>query len=274
MSLSQTNILGIKITTNQKADLLAFIVNYLKSQKASKGLKIYTPNPEQIVFAHKHPEFREVLNSADINLPDGIGTVWAVNQLTAHSHELSAFTRIPGIEFMEELVKVAAEKKWPVTFIGGRYGVAEQALDNLKQKYPGLEGWAEDGPEVTISNFKFQISNNTNEENYFYRLVQKINNSGVMLVFVGLGAPKQEYFISRLARECQMSNVKCRMVFMSVGGAFDIISGKLPRAPSFMRDLEFLWRLIHEPWRIKRHFALLWFIILVLVRKSGSHSNS
>src|SRR3989344_6543085 len=124
--LSHTTILGIKIITNAKPDLLAFIVNYLKSQKASKHLKIHTPNPEQIVYAYEHPEFRDLLNSAEINLPDGVGIEWASKQLRITNYELrikekenkihdsvfgihDSISRIPGVEFMVDLVKLAAK---------------------------------------------------------------------------------------------------------------------------------------------------------------------
>ena len=158
--LSHTTILGIKIITNAKPDLLAFIVNYLKSQKASKHLKIHTPNPEQIVYAYEHPEFKEVLNSGDINLPDGVGIEWASKLvgsrqfrpkadppladavsskrlLPAANRPLQTISRIPGVEFMEDLVKLAAQNSWPIGFIGGRNGVAKLAFEKLQQKYTG-----------------------------------------------------------------------------------------------------------------------------------------
>src|SRR3989344_2995334 len=123
---SHTSILGVKIATTPKPDLLAFIVNYLNSQKSSKHIKIYTPNPEQIVYTHEHPEFKEVLNSSDINLPDGVGIEWASKQLRITNYELrikekenkihdsvfgihDSISRIPGVEFMVDLVKLAAK---------------------------------------------------------------------------------------------------------------------------------------------------------------------
>ena len=132
--ISHTTILGVKITTSPKPDLLAFIVNYLKSQSASplhprseanwrtKPLKIYTPNPEQIVLANEQPEFGDLLNTADINLPDGVGLEWAAklvrssklevgrdknNLLRTTNSKLQTLTRISGIDFMEDLIKLA-----------------------------------------------------------------------------------------------------------------------------------------------------------------------
>ena len=112
--LSSTFLLGVKITLNKKAEILSFAENYLRSTSA-KPLTIVTPNPEQVVKAHENPEFRELLNSADISLPDGVGIVFAAQILNAPQPPLNkrgrggVIERIPGVEFMEDLVKLAAE---------------------------------------------------------------------------------------------------------------------------------------------------------------------
>lgn len=133
--------------------------------------------------------------------------------------------RIPGVEFMEEVAQVAAKRHVPIRLIGGFGDVAVKAFECLQKKHPSLE---------TTKNPR--------------------------IVFVGLGAPKQEFYISEVSKKTN------GVIFMAVGGSFDIIAGEIPRAPLFMRVLgfEWLWRLGQEPKRWKRQLALLKFMWLVL----------
>lgn len=288
MKASITSILDVKISASTRSEILFKISNYLKS-KTDKLLTIFTPNPEQVVLAQKDNHFREVLNSADIALPDGSG-------LKLGSVHLEI---IPGIEFMEDLCAVAANEGYRVVLIGGREGVAQKALVKLQQKFARLNGWADTSPEFRIQNTELQIPNrksNTisrhaelvsaspiieilkqvrddmNEldiDSYFGRLAKRIKESGAKVVFVGLGAPKQEYFIQNL--KSQISNHKNPLILMSVGGAFDELSGRIKRAPQWVSrlGLKWLWRLFLEPWRIKRQMKLLVFVGMVLKKRLG-----
>ena len=96
------------------------------------------------------------------------------------------------------------------------------------------------------------------------QMIHKIRSTKTRLILVGLGAPKQEYFIENA--KCQMLNAKYPLIFMSVGGAFDIIAGRIPRAPLLLRTigLEWFWRLLREPWRFRRQLSLLNFLWLVV----------
>ena len=307
-------LLGIHISTDSKIDLLQQIADYLHNLKSEKPLTIVTPNPEQIVIAQENPEFREILNSADISLPDGVGIIWALkyrgrtteyrrqypedrktdrsfpsSDLSAIRHPSSVIRHpetLPGIEFMEDLVRLAAEKGYPIALIGGWEGVAQKALDKLKEKYPGLVGWAEEPGAITIQKSKIKNQNDNSKvknelttslggtDAYFEQLAQRITDSGTKLVFVGLGAPKQELFIHQLTthlprRRAGNSQLTTPLIVMSIGGAFDEISGKIPRAPGWVTGLglKWLWRLILEPWRIGRQLKLVKFVILVLKQR-------
>lgn len=166
---------------------------------------------------------------------------------------------------MEELVQLASKYHVPIGLIGGRDNLAVDTLNCLRQKYLRLQdSWAEDGPEVIMQNSELRIQNE-NEKLYFERLARRIVREGTRIVFVALGPPKQEYFIERLARQLH------GVVLMSVGGSFDIISGRLRRAPIWMRNfgLEWLWRLILEPWRMKRQLSLAEFVWLVIRDKAS-----
>ncbi len=236
MGLKSSKILGISVTTDSKEDILEYIQKYLEksSEKQKEPLVIVTPNPEQIVMAQKDSHFAKILNQADVAIPDGQGLALAAR-----------LKRIPGVEFLEDLVALAAKRGYAIGLIGGRGGVAVRALECLSRR-AGIKGWAIEPEGKTIE-----------------EVTKKIVDSNTRLVFVGLGAPKQEYFIENA--KCQMPNAKYPLILMSVGGAFDMISGRTPRAPHAVRvvGLEWLWRLVREPWRFRRQLALLKFLWLL-----------
>lgn len=273
MSLNNQKILGISVTTDKKEIILEDIKEglsvFAQSRHQPPGRRrkpriIVTPNPEQIMYARKHKQFRDILNQADVALPDGIGLVWAARFLgdkTSGTTGGEIITRIPGVEFMEDLVQDAAKRGVRIGLIGGFTGLAVKALECLQGAYPSLMGWAEDGPalqgadETVIEDI---------EASYWRRLAEKIVKTKTGIVFVGLGAPKQEYFIHRLSRE-----LSAPVVCMSVGGSFAIFANKLKRAPLFIRSIgfEWFWRLLQEPWRVRRQFQLFRFIALVFRTK-------
>lgn len=284
MSLLSQKILGIRVTTSPKQTILEEIRKYLvhgsrltaKSRKTEqKPLVIATPNPEQIILAQKNTAFAQILNRADIELPDGIGIAFAsqlLTQVTGNSKQLTVRERIPGVEFMEDLVRLAEEQAVRIGLIGGRRGVAVKALECLRQKYPNLEGWAENGPDLTG---EVSTAIDGLGEDYWRSLVKKIETTHTSMVFVGLGAPKQEFFIEAIRR--QLSAIRSSddrrlktdsfpIILMSVGGSFDILSGTIQRASLLIRSigLEWFWRLVQEPWRLRRQYALVRFVLLVL----------
>jgi len=286
MSLKLKKILGVSITASSKEEILEYLKKCLenKGKTSAKSLIIVTPNPEQVVLAQKNFHFAEILNRADVAIPDGIGVVWASRILNPIVH----ISRMSGVEFMEDLVKIAAERHVPIGLIGGRGGVAVEALECLEKKHSGLGGWAMDGPELEIKSFchpawrdpwsetvqplmdsRFHGNDRVELDQFINHLVDRIEKDHTRIIFVGLGAPKQEYFIDALARQFQISNFKFQIILMAVGGAFDEISGRLPMPPKFIDryGLKWLWRLILEPWRWRRQVALLKFMWLVFIEK-------
>lgn len=324
MRLNSLKILKIAITSDSRQKILEEIrkrlaqtsaVRLQLSERIIKPIVVVTPNPEQIVLAQKEPHFARLLNQADVALPDGIGLVFAsriLNVKCQMTNDKWKLHRIPGVEFMEDLVKMAAARGFPIALIGGRDNLAVKAFECLQKKYPGLQGWAEDGPEVIIESTNLQINKSTNNKNnfrlminivieqagkdttddYFISLARKIRETNVQIVFVGLGVPKQEYFIEALS--CQLSDFRLQksdfrpseirnlpagkaglksevlpIILMNVGGSFDFIAGRVKRAPLLIRliGFEWLWRLVREPWRWKRQLALPEFIRLVIKEK-------
>jgi N-acetylglucosaminyldiphosphoundecaprenol N-acetyl-beta-D-mannosaminyltransferase len=266
MSLDAVNLLGIRVTIASEKIILEDLQKYLASgpQNHGKLAIIVTPNPEQIVLAQADTHFRNILNNADVALPDGIGVVWAARKLRITNSGLP-MQRISGVDFMEKMVALAAVNSVPIGLIGGKNELALEALQCLQQQHPRLNGWAEDGPQFQILNSKLRISNGGDFDDYVRHLAQRIKQSKTKMVFVGLGAPRQEYFIDALSRHLEGAIV----ILMSVGGAFSLISGRIPRAPATVRrlGLEWFWRLLAEPWRWRRQLSLLKFVLLVLGAK-------
>lgn len=299
MGLTSGKILKISITFSPKEKILEEVKKYLfrpsgderlASVRRKKPLVIVTPNPEQVVYAQSRQKFADILNWADVALPDGIGISLAAKVLRATSTERgdrACVQRIPGVEFMQDLIGISNKQGVRIGLIGGRGGVAIQALECLQNMYPKLEGWAETGPEIEVGKKEtlrimsygkmFNSSSllpNTNPmlrsedatKAYVVKIIEKMKKAHTQILFVGLGAPKQEYFIARLARQLQTSPVPYSIVLMSVGGSFDMLAGRLKRAPLLIRSIgfEWFWRLAAEPWRWKRQLAILRFAFLVL----------
>ncbi|MBM3211846.1 WecB/TagA/CpsF family glycosyltransferase [Candidatus Gottesmanbacteria bacterium] len=295
MSLRSKNVLGINITVNKKTEILEEIGKYfekVKSQKSKvkrkeiKPVAIFTPNPEIVNFARKNISFRKIVNSAQINIPDGWGIVWALKKLFHYS-----IHKISGADFMLDLVGLAAKKGLRIGLIGGRDGVAVKALECLKKKHANLLGWAMDVPEIelvgNVSSIKYQVSGIKNEkkipntkylilntdckqsiatDQYFFCLTEEIIKRKIDILFVALGFPKQEYFINRIMnQEARIKDTR-PLLLMAVGGTFDYLSGKIPRAPKWLTDrgLEWLYRLIRQPWRLSRQIKgaeFFWWVL-------------
>lgn len=188
---------------------------------------VVTPNPEFIQAAKKDGEFRAVLNAADLSLPDGIGVVYAAKVL---GRPLQG--RSPGIEFAQALMARMAGTGERLFLLGAKPGVAEQAARNLKASYPGLvvcgthDGYfREDSP-----------------------VVEAIRDARADVVFVCLGAPKQEKW---MAKNGPATGVK---LAVGLGGCLDVFAGNVERAPEPWQKLglEWLYRLKKEPKRIGR----------------------
>ena len=268
-----SEIFGIGITTDSFANILEEVEKYLSefriqnsefSKKAIKPLVIFTPNPEIITYAQKNLDFKNIVRSAQINLPDGAGVVWAIFKRFGIK-----ISRISGVDFVQELVVTAVKKRYTIGLIGGREGLALKALECLQKKHKNLVGWAENGPEVIISKSKIQMSNQIQNPNFtkeIKRIVHKIQMENSSIIFVGMGFPKQEYFIEKLKIQMSKSKFTNPLVLMSVGGTFDYLAGRVARAPGWMRErgLEWLYRLVKEPRRLKRQLLGARFFLDVL----------
>lgn len=216
----ETSILGVKIDDITEDEAIMTVEGWIKN-----GGKHYivTPNPEFLVAAQKDSKFKDILNKADLSIPDGAGL-----KLSGQVKN-----KVAGIDLMLDLVKLAAQKGLSVGFVGGRNNVAQHTADNLHKIYPKLI--------ISLVSEEGEVKTTTD------------------ILFVAFGHGKQERWIYENLPKIQVK------VAMGVGGAFDYISGKVPRAPKILRNfgLEWLFRLIVQPWRIKRQFALIEYLWLI-----------
>jgi len=276
--IGKKNILGVDITDANQKEVLEYIIKDLENFK--NKLFIATPNPEFLVLANKNVDFKNVLNKADLASPDGVGIMIAAKFVGKSLKE-----RFAGVDLVESLCSWVAEKPITVGFLGGRGGVAEKTAECLRKKHPGLkvafvgEEWPRESlvgpvglhPRPTSSVALFpsgarrgpSASATRNASLPSLNTKPLIPDAGIDILFVAFGAPKQEFWINE-----NLDKIPVK-VAIGVGGAFDYISGKVPRAPGFVRGigLEWLFRLIVQPWRVKRQLALLQFVALVLKEK-------
>lgn len=234
-------VLGLPVDGITYAQLLDQLGVWIDA--GDRAHHICTTNPEFTMIAQHDPNFAHILRRADLCVPDGIGMMLAAWRMGATLPE-----RVTGSDGLPIIAERAAAEGWRLFFLGAAPGIAAQAADILRERYPGLQvvGVYSGSPAPA-------------EED---ALVEMVNASGADLLFVAYGAPKQDKWIARNLPRLQVSAA------MGVGGTFDYIAGVVPRAPVWMRQIgmEWLYRLIREPWRIKRQTRLPRFVLAVLRR--------
>jgi len=263
MQKNTVKILGVKITTEDEGLILEKIDKYLKKGKIRKvkdennrvkPYVIFTPNPEIIVLAQKEASFKKAVNKAQINIPDGSGVIWAIGKKFGRK-----VRRISGADMLISLCRMAVKKSYRIGLIGGRSGLALAASKCLESQFPGIKIMLLGEPEIRIikSNFNIHDANGKHIETgkYINYLAKELSDKKLDIVFVALGFPKQEFFITELAACINRLKGNQPVVLMAVGGSLDYLAGNVSRAPRWlrMRGLEWSYRLIKEPWRLKRH---------------------
>lgn len=267
-SYSATNLFGQKIFSGGAISLLKDLENHLK--KGKKMISIFTPNPEQIVLSKKQKSFAQTLGFADILLPDGVGLVISSQFLVAFQQLEPIKERIAGVDVVENLLTLAKDNSYKVLLVGGKdYDGLSLAARLSEDHVPGqwkVESVANQKtfskPDTIwwVGGFD-DVKNQTKSQND--AILKKINQVKPDIVFVAFGAPHQEEWVVANSKQLESAKVKISMV---VGGAFDMLLGKVDRAPKFMQSvgLEWLFRLIQEPWRWRRQLNLIHFVKLVV----------
>lgn len=235
------SILGVRIHTITVAETLDWIE---AAVAARVPRQICTGNPEFLMTAQRDREFFEVLNRADLVLPDGVGLLLAAQWLGARLPE-----RVAGSDLIYRIAERAAHPGWRVYFLGAAEGVALKTAETLRAAYPGLAiaGTFEGSPRIE------------DEE----ALVARVRAARPDILLVAYGAPMQDKWIARNKDRLGVP------VSIGVGGAFDFVAGEAQRAPVWMQraGLEWLHRLWRQPWRARRIFeAVVSFPLAVLRR--------
>jgi N-acetylglucosaminyldiphosphoundecaprenol N-acetyl-beta-D-mannosaminyltransferase len=205
--------------------------------------QICTVNPEFIVDAHRDPAFAAVLRRADLRVPDGIGVLWAARMAGRPLKE-----RVTGSDGIYRIAERASQCRWRVFLLGAAPGVAATTAEILRCRYPGLEvvgaysGSPADADWPAIHGW--------------------LASTQPDILLVAFGHPKQDDWIDHHRAELPAA------VAIGVGGAFDFVAGVARRAPAWMQrmGLEWLHRLLREPWRWRRMMKLPVFAVLVLVQ--------
>jgi N-acetylglucosaminyldiphosphoundecaprenol N-acetyl-beta-D-mannosaminyltransferase len=232
-------ILGVDVSTDNYDALTAKLLKRIDNREKAFIVAI---NPEKIIKAQEDPSLMKLLNSADFQIPDGIGVILASKFKGGQIRE-----RVTGIDMMLKLCETAAKHQKRIFLYGGKPGRADEAKVKLEEMYPGI-----------------QIAGTLHGYEKDQQIVREtINQSQADIIFVAMGSPAQENWIVANKDMLHPS------VYQGVGGSFDVISGKIERAPeSFQKmGLEWLYRLMKEPWRIKRQAVLPLFLLKAISSK-------
>lgn len=201
--------------------------------KLGRGLHLLGVNADKINEINNNEKLKKICKEAEIINADGASVILASKLLGKPLPE-----RVAGIDLMQELLELADKNGYPVYFIGAKKNIVSTMVQKLEKKYENLQ----------IAGYR---------DGYFKKdewpqISKQINHSGAKLVFIGITSPIKEYFIDFLLKN------ESQAVLMGVGGSFDVLSGKIKRAPQWMQkfNLEWLYRVSQEPKRLfKRYFV-------------------
>ncbi|MBI2634849.1 WecB/TagA/CpsF family glycosyltransferase [Candidatus Peregrinibacteria bacterium] len=237
---------------------------------------VTTPNPEILLESEKNVEFKNALNRADLNIPDGTGILWAAKyqKITENGRRkklkwiLSLLSilffpryirselreRVTGADLMKNICLKAPKNVVKIFLLGANEGVAERVKEELEKKHKNIEivGTYSGSPKLEHDS----------------GIIEKINSTTANMLFIAFGAPKQELWIARNLKK--LNKIK---VAVGVGGTFDFIAGTRKRAPQWLQKigLEWLYRLIQQPLRIARIYrATIKFPVRVLKSRTVS----
>jgi N-acetylglucosaminyldiphosphoundecaprenol N-acetyl-beta-D-mannosaminyltransferase len=241
--VDRVDILGCKLDLVDASEAAARIMAFARE---GAGAQVVTLGTEMVVYAQRDDRFRRVVNASALSLCDTVGVLSVARRRGADLHD-----RVTGIELVERLCAQASREELPVYFLGGAEGAAADAAAIMEVRFPGL--------------IVAGTRNGFFAEEHVPGVVDEIRTSGAKLLFVGLGSPRQELW---LAEHLAATGAGAAI---GVGGSFDVLGGRVTRAPHLMRrfGLEWLYRLLQEPHRWRRQLALPYFVWLVMLDGFG-----
>lgn len=237
MEKNFVEIFNIPFINMKKEDILKIL-----EQRVAENKKTYvvTANAEIVMYAKENVSYFNIITKADYIVPDGIGVVKGAQILKKEIKE-----RVPGIELMVDLLKIANKFNQKIYFYGAKNEVIEKMIKRIKSDYPNIN-------IVGYSNGYINDADN--------KITDEIINLEPDYVFVAKGAPLQDEWINKVIQKTNKG------LFMGVGGSFDVLAGEVKRAPEIWQklNLEWLYRIAGDPKRWKRSMALPKFVIEVL----------
>ncbi|MBR6522249.1 MAG: WecB/TagA/CpsF family glycosyltransferase [Oscillospiraceae bacterium] len=241
----RTEVLGVEF---DNLNMEAAAAKAFELMEQRRSAYVVTPNPEIVWMCRDNSALKESVAEADLVVPDGIGVIYGAKILGTPLQE-----RVPGIDLATKLFERLPESGKTLYLLGAKPGIAEMAAENISKQFPGIkicgtaDGYFKDDAPV----------------------VEKINAAAPDLLLVCLGAPKQEIWMHSNADKLNVG------LMMGLGGVLDVFAGTVQRAPKSWQKLglEWLYRLIKQPSRIKRMIKLPIFLFAAIgVRIRGKRA--
>ncbi|MCY9695419.1 WecB/TagA/CpsF family glycosyltransferase [Paenibacillus alginolyticus] len=237
-AVPKVRIYGVPISKMSMDQTVAYLTNVIEQRQPHQ---VITANPIMVMAAQEDPAYLSMMQRAELIVPDGTGVVWAAKYVGEPVVE-----RVPGYDLIHELMKVGESKGWKVYLLGASNEVIQAAAEKLRTTYPGIklvgvrDGYFKDEQDAEV--------------------IQDILDAAPDILLVGRSAANQEPWIGKYKQQIGVP------VMMGVGGSFDVLSGKLKRAPVLFQKLRLEWfyRLMQEPWRYKRMLLLPKFALKVM----------
>ncbi len=235
------SVLGIPVQNVTMEEAVNDVYGFFAARESKM---VVTPNAEILQMFEQQEEVRKALHQADYVVPDGVGILLAAKRLGTPMKE-----KVAGVELATHLLERAAKEGKRVYFLGARPGVAETAKACLEQEMPGIQ-------VVGVQDGYFKPEDEP-------ALIERINALDVDMLLVCLGAPKQELWMAEHKNELKVGTM------LGLGGTLDVLAHQVKRAPRWMINLrlEWLYRIVKEPWRISRVARLPLFLMSIKKEK-------
>ncbi len=255
VTLPTRKVLDFPITALRLHEQIQTIIQWASERKSKT---VCVANVHMLMEAHWNPEFANVLKDADIVTPDGMPLVWMMKKLGATSQD-----RVAGLDILASVCQSAPKRNVSVFFLGSQTQILSGMRSKLKKEYPELN-------IAAMEPLPFRPLTESEDE----ALISKINESGAGIVFVSLGCPKQEKWMSE-------HKDKIHAVMIGLGGAFPVYAGLQKRAPRIVREsgFEWLYRWLQEPRRLGGRYTktippFMWLAMKQLISTNYSVPNS
>jgi N-acetylglucosaminyldiphosphoundecaprenol N-acetyl-beta-D-mannosaminyltransferase len=231
-------VYGIPVSKMNMQETVEYLSNAVADRRPHQ---VITANPIMVMAALQRPDYMEMMSKADLVVPDGAGLVWAARYI---GHPVAE--RVTGYDLLHKLMKAGNERRWRIYLLGTTRETIRLAAENLQKKYPN----------IVIAGFRDGFFSSEEDRD----VIAEIRKTEPDLLFVGRSVDTQEPWIARHRSELNIP------VMMGIGGSFDVLAGKLKRAPLVFQKmrLEWFYRLLQEPWRYKRMLALPKFAFKVI----------